>query len=303
MADKNFLLEHNLTKAYEKFMHLCNETTILDSMTEEEGQDDPNAAAGGADPNAMGEDPNAMGGGDPNAAGGDPNAMGGDPMAGDPNAMGGGDPNAMGGDPNAMGGDPMAGDPNAMGGDPMAGDPMSGADPMAGDPMAGGELGEMEQEEDEEVIDVEDLTKAQEKTSSRVNKLGRNLEKEDNKIENIMQMIQGLTQMIDKNNAEIARFQKEFEKRNPTPVEQMNLRSLDSFPFNQNPTNYWEKKATQPYVSGNRYEAYANNREPVANKEYTLTSKDVQDFNTNKIEDSFHISDDLRSTIEKIFDL
>lgn len=254
MADKKFLLEHNLTAAYERFMELVNENTIMTGMVAEEGEDE--------DPNQQNNDPNAMGG-----------------------------------------------DPNAMGGAPMGGDPMGGGAPMGEDPMMGGEMppmGDMEEEEateEDDVIDVEDITKAQEKTSSRVNKVGRNLGKVDNKIEDIMNMIQSLTQMIDSNNAKIAEFQKEFEKRNPTPVEQLNLRSLDSFPFNENPKKYWEKKGTQPYVSGNRYEAYADNDEPVAKKEYVITNKDVEDFNTKRIEDSFHINDELRSTIEKIFDL
>lgn len=299
MADKTFLLEHNLLYAYNNFMHLCNENTLMTGLVDEEGEEgDPNAPQGG----------NPMAGGDPNAQ----PPQGGDPMAGDP--MSGGEMPPMEGDSNAAmngngdpmaGGDPMsAGDPNAQGG----GDPMADGDPMAGDPMGGGEMPPMEgegmaPEEEEEVIDVEDITQAQEKTSSRVNKVGRNLDKVDDKIQDIMSMIQSITQMIDNNNAKISEFQKEFEKRNPTPVEQMNLRSLDSFPFNQNPKNYWEKKGTQPYVSGNRYEAYADNNEPVAKKEYVLTNKDIEDFNPNKIQDSFHISDDLRSTIEKIFDI
>lgn len=297
MIDKKLLIETNIAEVYNNFINLCDtnileENTLMTGLMGEEGEEDPNQQ--GADPNAMGGDPNAM------PQGADPMA-GGDPNAADPNAMGG-DPNAMGGDPNAM---PQGGAPNP--GDPMAGgDPMGGMPPMD-DPMAGGapmgDEEEMVETEEDEVIDVDDITNAQEKTSARVNKVGRNLEKVDGKIQNILTMIQSLQSMIDGNNAKIAEFQKEFEKRNPTPVEQMNLRSLDSFPFNENPKNYWEKKGTQPYVSGNRYEAYANNDEPVAKKEYVITNKDVEDFNNNKIEDSFHINDDLRSTIEKIFDL
>ena len=109
--------------------------------------------------------------------------------------------------------------------------------------------------------------------------------------------------MIDSNNAKIDAFAAEFERRNPTPTEKLNLRALDSYPFNTNPKEYWEKKAAQPEVSGNRYEAYADNKEPVAKQEYTITQNDVNDYTQNSIRDSFHISDDLRSTIEKIFDI
>ena len=292
MIDKKLLIETNIAEVYNNFINICDtnileENTLMTDLMGEDEEEDPNQQGGNnPDPNGM-ADPNAMGG-DPNAVPqGDPNAMG-DPMAG-------ADPNAMGGDPNMMN------DPNAMSGDPMAGGMPPMGDPMGEEPIEGEEIEEVEEED--EVIDVDDITNAQEKTSARVNKVGRNLEKVDGKIQNILTMIQSLQSMIDGNNEKIAEFQKEFEKRNPTPVEQMNLRSLDSFPFNENPKKYWEKKGTQPYVSGNRYEAYADNDEPVAKKEYVITNKDVEDFNTNKIEDSFYINDDLRSTIEKIFDL
>ena len=294
MIDKKLLIETNIAEVYNNFINLCDtnileESTLMTGMMDEEGEEDPNQQGDGADANAP--------------AGGDPNAMpqDGNPMAGgDPNM---GDPNAMGNDPNAMAqpGSPMAGeDPNAMSA-PMGGEMPPMDDPMAEDPMGDEEM--ENPEEEDEVIDVDDITNAQEKTSARVNKVGRNLEKVDGKIQNIMTMIQSLQSMIDGNNEKIAEFQKEFEKRNPTPVEQMNLRSLDSFPFNENPKKYWEKKGTQPNVSGNRYEAYADNDEPVAKKEYVITNKDVEGFTPNKIEDSFYINDDLRSTIEKIFDL
>lgn len=295
MADKKFLTEHKLEESYKRFMELCriNESTYFGITEEEEGDDQ------------MPQDPNAQGG-DPNAMGGDMQEppMGGEPPmdGGDPNAQDGG-PDAMGGDPNMQGGD-AAFDPNVQGGN-MQQPPMDGG--MGGGPMMGEEPPmeeeEIEEEEEDEVIDVDDITNAQEKTNIKVNKVGRNLGKVDDKIKDIMTMIQSLQTMIDSNNAKIAEFQQEFEKRNPTPVEKMNLRSLDSFPFNQSPTEYWKGKATQPYVSGNRYEAYADNEEPVAKKEYVITNKDVNDFNSSDIKNSFHISDDLRQTIEKIFDI
>ena len=292
MANKKFLMEHNLVDAYKNFMHLINETTYFSGALDEEGEEDQQ----------QGEDPNA----DPNAMGGDPNAMGGGDMA-DPNA----DPNAMGGDPNAMGGGDMADpntDPNAMGGADMT-DPNADPNAMGGDPNAMGmDMGmgmppsEEEMEEDE-VIDVDDITNAQEKTNLKVNKVGRNLGKVDDKLMKLMGVIKNLQTMIDNNNAEIQAFKTEFEKRNPTPTEKLNLRSLDSYPFNDNPKDFWEKKANQPEVSGMRYKAYANNDEPVAEKEYVITQDDITNASPNNIRDSFHIDDDLRSTIEKIFDI
>lgn len=291
MVNKKFLLEHNLVEAYNKFMHLCNETTYFSGNLDEEGED---------------EDPNAQGGGD----------MGGEPMPQDGeqgapmDAPQGQDMN--GGEMPPMGNEaPQGGDDNAAF-DPSQQPPMDA--PQGGDMMQGGDMGgepippmgdeiPPEEEEEDSVIDVDDITNAQEKTNSKVNKVGRNLGKVDDKIMSLMDTIKSLQAMIDDNNARIDSFKAEFERRNPTPTEKLNLRSLDSYPFNANPKDYWQGKATQTDVSGKRYEAYADNEEPVAKQEYTITQDDVDDYTDNAIRDSFHISDDLRSTIEKIFDI
>ena len=203
------------------------------------------------------------------------------PQGGDPNAMAdqGMDPNGMGGDPNEMGEDPNMMDPNAMDMD----------DPG----MMGG---------DDEVIDVDDITNAQEKTNNKVNKVGRNLGKVDDKIMQLLQAIDKMEVMINNNNAEIENFKKEFEKRNPTPTEKLNLRSLDSYPFNVNPKEFWNEKASSAPRTSSYYQAYYDNNKPTTD-EYEITNSDVDDFDERKIADSFHIDDDLRQTIEKIFDI
>ncbi len=285
MADKKFLLEHNLTEAYNNFMHLCNETTYFSGNLEEEGEDEQQPQG---DMNGDMQQPDNQQGGD---------AMG-MPQQDDTMPQDGGmeqpqgDGNEMF-DPNQQ--QPMSGDiPQEEGGiQDMGGD--MGMDDMP--PM------DDEPQEEEDVIDVDDITNAQEKTNLKVNKVGRNLGKVDDKLINIMNIIKNLQTMIDDNNARIDSFKAEFERRNPTPTEKMNLRSLDSYPFNANPKDYWKGKAEQPEVSGKRYEAYANNEEPVAKQEYTITQDDIDGYTGNDIKDSFHISDDLRSTIEKIFDL
>ena len=158
-----YLKKNNLLEAHKHFMRLSEAyipTVLPEEEIEEAGEDMQ-------DPNAMGGDPNAMGG--MPADGGmpqNPNAMDG----GDPNAMGGQDPMAGGADPNAMGGDPMAGgeDPNAQ--DPMA-DPMGGD--MGADPMEdtmGDEL-----VDDGETIDIDGLTKAEDKLNVKQNRIGRDL--------------------------------------------------------------------------------------------------------------------------------
>lgn len=280
-----YLKENNLYEAHKHFMRLSEAyipTVLPEEEIEEAGEDMQ-------DPNAMGGDPNAMGG--MPAGGGmpqDPNAMGG----GDPNAMGGQDPMAGGADPNAMGGDPMAGgaDPNAQ--DPMT-DPMGGdmgADPM-GDPM-----GE-EPADDGETIDIDGLTRAEDKLNVKQNRIGRDLSKVDNRITTLIDTINNLLTKVDSNNSEIESLKAEFEKRNPTQTEKLNLRSLDSYPFNVKPNEYWAEKAKE-----GGYEAYSDNDEPTT-KEYVITNDDVDNPSDDIANTFFKIDDDDIQTLEKMFNI
>ena len=248
-----------------------------------------------------GEDPNA----DPNA-GGDP-AAGGAPMGGDPAAMGGapgGDPNAMGGDPNAAGGDPNGGgDPAAMGGDPNADGGVEGFDPQA-DPNAGGDpaamggdpgmegpdaMGEEQPGPDDNVIDIDDLTNAQDETNQVVQDL-------NSKFEKLLGVVDKFEKFIEKNDGEIASLKQELEKRNPTPIEKLDLRTVnDSYPFNVKPNDYWKtKEETSNYrVGGDETEVP---------EQYDLHQSDVDDVtNWKEIADS--LDDSSLTDLTKIFNL
>ena len=98
-----------------------------------------------------------------------------------------------------MNNDPMMG--GDMGGQQPMNDPMMGGEqqqPMD-DPMMGNDMGMddmppmdnpmMGEEENEEVIDVEELTNAQEKMNDKGNLVGQNLEGFDSKLEALMQSI------------------------------------------------------------------------------------------------------------------
>lgn len=283
MTNYKYLKENNLFEAHMRFMRALGESyspyTPIEEADDDQNQD---PMAGGADPNAMG---GAPGGQDPVMGGGMPGGE--DPMAG-----GGQDPNAMGGTPDGQ--DPMAGGGD-MGGMPGGEDPMAGgADQMAPGPDMGG-MEEAEPEEDENVIDVDDLTKAQEKTNDKVNAVGKDLGKVDTRIEKLLGAIDKLEDMFDKNNQDIESLRQEFEKRNPTQTEKLNLRSLDSYPFNAKPNEYWDNKA-----QNSNYSAYADNDEPTT-QEYVITNNDVDDFTDSAVADSFNIPSDWEQDIKKIF--
>ena len=195
-------------------------------------------------------------------------------------------------------------DPNAMGGDPMAG----GEDPNAQDPMAdtmGGDMGADPMEDtmgdelvdDGETIDIDGLTKAEDKLNVKQNRIGRDLSKVDNRITTLIDTINNLLTKVDSNNSEIESLKAEFEKRNPTQTEKLNLRSLDSYPFNVKPNEYWAEKAKE-----GGYEAYADNDEPTT-KEYVITNDDVDNPSDDIANTFFKIDDDDIQTLEKMFNI
>ena len=285
MTNYKYLKENNLFEAHLRFKRAIGEALGYNAIEEAGDDENQNQQQGGAPGDPMGgmpPAPDAMGGGAPGAApGGD---MGGDPMGGMPPA-----PDAMGGQ------DPNGGMPD---GNTMAGGADAGADPMAsGMPPESDPMEEEEPEEEDDVIDVQDLTDAQEEVNDKVNSVGRDLGRVDSRIDKLLGAIETLQGMFDKNNQEIADLKKEFEKRNPTQTEKLNLRSLDSYPFKIRPTDFWNDKAEE-----GRYDAYADNREPTTN-EYVITNNDVDDFTEREIEDTFSVDDDLDQNIKKIFGL
>ena len=278
MTNIKYLKENNLLSAHEHFMKI-SEAYVPNFPEEEVDEVDDQ---GTQDPNTMGDDPNEIGG-DPTAMGEDPsqdsNAIGGD-MSQDPNAMGE-DPNEIGGDPSMMGSD-MSQDPNAMGGGPNS---------------IGGDEDESEGQDDSDTIDIDGLTRAQDKLNVKQNHVGRDLSKVDTKIKTLIDTIQNLQNKLDANNSEIESLKSEFEKRNPTQTEKLNLRSLDSYPFNVKPNEYWEKKARQ-----GGYDTYSDNDEPTS-KEYVITNNDVDNPTRDVADTFFKIDDDDIQTLDKLFKL
>lgn len=283
-----YLRENNLYDAHKHFMKLSE--AYIPTVLPEEDEDGMQGPNGGMN-----------GGGDPNSMGGMNDPMGGGGMPQDPNGgMGGQDPNTMGGDPNAMG-NPMGEDPNgsAMGG----GSPNAMGDGMD-DPMndgIGGDIGNDPLEDadvdDGDTIDIDGLTKAQDKLNVKQNHIGRDISKVDNRIDSLIDTIGNLLNKVDANNSEIESLKAEFEKRNPTQTEKLNLRSLDSYPFNVKPTDYWAEKAKE-----GGYEAYADNNQPTS-QEYVITNDDVDNPSQDIAQTFFKIDDDDIQTLDKLFGL
>jgi hypothetical protein len=89
--------------------------------------------------------------------------------------------------------------------------------------------------------------------------------------------------------SKIENLEKEIVKRNPTPVEKLEMRSLSSYPYNIKLSDYWSEKEG-PYDVMDKKE-----------KEYVLTKDDVDnEFSYSQIKDTFDETDEQGYEEEEI---
>ena len=242
---KNIIPEQD----YARFAQLTGLNEYNFSTGIREADDDPQQ--GGTDPNAMGGDPNMGGMGDPNAMGGAP-GMGG---MQDPNMGGMGDPNAMGGEPN-MGG---MGDPNAggldMGG--MEGPDLGSMDDPLGGPDMSGMGGNDEVGPDDDVVDIEALTRAQQATEYKIDDVS-------DRITTLERALEKFASATRDCGAKIDRVMSELERRVPTEEEQRARRVM-------NDTVYNNPAMAQQAVGNN------------ADQEYVITTGDLKNLNNAEV--------------------
>lgn len=95
------------------------------------------------------------------------------------------------------------------------------------------------------------------------------------KLEDLNSRISAMDSIIQK----IDTIDQKIEKyREKSPVEKLELRSLDSYPYNQKLTDFFDIKKGEMEVSGKN--------------EYVLTSDDVEDYDEREIRNSFNPNDE-----------
>lgn len=253
--DKKFLEEKGLLKEAKRFNYIMEYISGDNGLEEVDGNGDglddaTGMADAGAAGGAMPQDP-AMTGGTPGA---DPNAAAGGAMpAADPNAMGGA----------AAGADPNAGVPgfDPQGAAPADTDPAATADqsfdeatPDAAAPAEGGE--------DEEVIDVDELVDGQKRNEEAIDKL-------TGKFEEFLEKFSEFQGELKANANFMENLENEIEKRNPTSVEKLTMRSLQSKPFQETPEEYMANDAPENYSP-------EDDNNGVGEPRYTITRDDVR---------------------------
>ena len=184
-------------------------------------------------------------------------------------------PPPPGEDPNALppaGGAPAPVDPNVAAPAPAA---PAGPQPvdLANDPDVekiddDGESEEKKDDSDESgELDITELVDSQKSIQSKQDEYFENLFGQLNKLES---RLGEMDQIMSKLNTLEAKIEKYREK---TPQEKLELRTYDSYPFNQKLSQFFDDKSEEMEKTGKN--------------DYVLTSDEVQDINVNDIKNSF----------------
>ena len=130
---------------------------------------------------------------------------------------------------------------------------------------------------DDVEVDVTSLVKGSEEAKQAADMASKNTEMLLQKLTDLESRVASMSQISDK----IEGLEKEIVKRNPTPVEKMEMISLSSYPFNQKLTDYWADKQ-------GAYDVMGQNKP----KEYILTKSDVDStYSDANLRKSFAVDD------------
>mgnify|MGYP001187107781 FL=1 len=145
------------------------------------------------------------------------------------------------------------------------------------DPFGGEDAAEVEDEvaveggDDTVEVDVTDIVDKAEQTRTEIEGMTSKMDELLGKLGELESQVSGMDQVIGK----IENLEKEIEERNPTPVERLEMRSMDSFPYSVTLTDYWSDKEG--------YDATGSEDK----EEFVITKGDVDSYSANEIEDSF----------------
>ena len=94
------------------------------------------------------------------------------------------------------------------------------------------------------------------------------------RLDDLQSKLENMDQIMNKINSLETKFDRYREK---TPEEKLELRSLDSYPYNQKLTDFFDDKKVEMEKTGKN--------------EYILTSDEVQNFSPNEIKKTFNSFD------------
>jgi hypothetical protein len=131
-------------------------------------------------------------------------------------------------------------------------------------------------EKGEVEVDITDLVNSTKDTKDKIegtNELLNSLISKFDELETRMTSFDEILNRIDK-------IEQDFEKRLPTPVEKLEMRSMDSYPYSVKLSDFWSEEVDDS-IDG---------EEKTQGEEYILTPEDVKkDYNASTIKTSFNV--------------
>ena len=161
---------------------------------------------------------------------------------------------------------------------------MGGAEDLSEPEVEDDGIETQEMESDDEVIDVDELTQSQEATEYKIDGV-------DDRLSKIYAVVQKFSDQLERNEESIMALKDEFEKRNPTEEEKLNLRSQSSYPYSETPKDYWDKKTQE----NPHYDVMYNNEVSPSEeqKKFEITKNDISGLNMKSISDTLDIDQSL----------
>jgi hypothetical protein len=131
---------------------------------------------------------------------------------------------------------------------------------------------EDEGEGDTEELDITDLVTTQQEIRDKQDEFMDNIFSKLDDLQGKLEAMDGILQKIDG-------LESKIEKMRPkTPEEKLELRSLDSGPFKQKLSDFFDEKKSEMEETGKN--------------EYVLTSDEVENFSPSEIKKTFNVYDD-----------
>jgi hypothetical protein len=143
---------------------------------------------------------------------------------------------------------------------------------------------------DEVEVDVTDIVSGVESTETSVKNIEQKVDGIGSEVNTYIEKLMKANEVLMSKVGELEKNMKdELIKRNPTPQEQIMLRSMSSAPYTQKLSDYWSDTGNGGFVPTKQMSQTSNSKEEDETpKEYTLTQKEIDDdFNNVDIRKTF----------------
>lgn len=169
--------------------------------------------------------------------------------------------------------------PPATGMTPDAGiPPIPGDTPIPDETAPEQEVVPTTEDDTTEEIDITDLVNMTKSIKQSIEDKQTENSADVGKMNDIFSKLNDLEQKLSAMDAMVQQIDALGEKiekmRPPTPVEKLEMRSLDSYPFNQKPTDFFSQKQEEMQKTGKN--------------DYVLTKSDVENYSKDQILNSFN---------------